>query len=149
MSDLPPFGLLVIAHGEELLAHARKLSGADAEDVLQEALLRALRSYPSLRDDSHLRAWLYRIVTTTAFDNSKRRSREVVGVTPERTEVQTYDDGFESLLDGLTAPTKEALMLRFSDDLSYAQIAGRLKITPEAARQRVSSGVRALRRKLS
>ncbi len=148
MNELPPFGVLVARHGDELLAHARKLSGSDAEDVFQEALLRALRSYPSLRDGSHLRAWLYRIVTTTAFDNSKKWSREVLGAGPDRVEIHHYDDGFETLLEGLTDAAKQALMLRFYDDLSYEQIAGRLQITPEAARQRVSSGVRALRRRL-
>ncbi|MDQ3619906.1 MAG: hypothetical protein M3391_07230, partial [Actinomycetota bacterium] len=46
--SLPPFWALVEAHGGELLVHARKLAGEDAEDVLQEALLRALRSYDRL-----------------------------------------------------------------------------------------------------
>ena len=44
---LPPFWSLVEAHGDELLIHARRLAGdADGEDVLQDALLRALRAYP-------------------------------------------------------------------------------------------------------
>ena len=47
---LPPFWSLVEAHGDELLAHARRLAGdQSAEDVLQEAFLRALRAYPRLQ----------------------------------------------------------------------------------------------------
>ena len=48
-----------------------------AEDVLQDALLRALRAYPRLRHAEHLRAWLYRVTTTTALDLHRARRREV------------------------------------------------------------------------
>ena len=49
-----------------------------AEDVLQDALLRALRAYPRLRHAEQLRAWLYRVTTTTALDLHRSRRREVV-----------------------------------------------------------------------
>ena len=76
---LPPFWTLVERHGDELLAHARRLAGDQlAEDVVQEALLRALRAYPRLRHADHLRAWLYRITTTTAMDAHRARRREVL-----------------------------------------------------------------------
>ena len=75
---LPPFWSLVEAHGDELLVHARKLAGDQhAEDVLQDALLRALRAYPRLRHAEHLRAWLYRVTTTTAIDSHRSRRREI------------------------------------------------------------------------
>ena len=80
---LPPFWSLVEAHGDELLVHARRLAGdADGEDVLQDALLRALRAYPRLRHADHLRAWLYRVTTTTALDHHRKRSREVLTDAP-------------------------------------------------------------------
>ena len=44
-----------------------------AEDVLQDALLRALRAYPRLRHAQHLRAWLYRVTTTAAIDPPRPR----------------------------------------------------------------------------
>ena len=75
---LPPFWSLVEAHGDELLAHARRVAGAQhAEDVLQDALLRALRAYPRLRHAEHLRAWLYRVTTTAAIDAHRARRREL------------------------------------------------------------------------
>src|SRR6185436_7239112 len=73
---LPPFWTLVETHGDELLAHARRLAGDSAEDVLQDALLRALRAYPKLRHAEHLRAWLYRVTTTAAIDAHRSRPRE-------------------------------------------------------------------------
>ena len=77
---IPPFALLLDRHGDELLVHARRLAPrpGDAEDLLQEALLRALRAYPRLSHGEHLRAWLYRIVTTTAIDAHRARRPEVL-----------------------------------------------------------------------
>jgi RNA polymerase sigma-70 factor (ECF subfamily) len=149
---LPPFWILVEDHGSELLRYARRLVGTtDAEDVLQEALMRALRSYPRLKHGDHLRAWLFRIATTTAFDHTAARKKEMpVGTLPDVSEDgYQYDDGFEALIDPLTPAARDALKLRFVDDLSYGEIATRLDCSEPAARQRVSTGVRELRRALS
>jgi RNA polymerase sigma-70 factor, ECF subfamily len=149
---LPPFWSLVEAHGDELLAHARRLTGDQhAEDVLQDALLRALRAYPRLRHADHLRAWLYRVTTTTAIDHHRARRREVLtDDVPAVPTHDTYDDGaFEALIAPLPDGTRIALRLRFVDDLDYEGIADRLGISSAAARQRVSTAVRTLRERLA
>ena len=148
---LPPFWTLVEHHGDELLVHARRLAGDDAaEDVLQEALLRALRAYPKLQHADHLRAWLYRVTTTTAYDHHRARRRELptdeVPAPPAHDTL--YDDGFETLISPLSENNQAALRLRFVDDLDYDGVARELAITTEAARQRVSTAVRELRRRL-
>jgi RNA polymerase sigma-70 factor (ECF subfamily) len=145
---LPPFFVLVDAHGEDLLLHARRLVGDQgAEDVVQDALVRALRAYPRLRHADHLRAWLFRITTNAAMDHHRARRREVPDADPAG--AITVDpeqlDGFEDLIAPLTEPARAALRLRFVDDLEYEAIAGRLECSPEAARQRVSTALRTLR----
>src|ERR671930_471385 len=98
---LPPFWTLVETHGDELLAHARRVAGDQhAEDVLQDALLRALRAYPRLRHGDHLRAWLYRVTTTAAIDAHRARRREVpVDEVPGAVTEDAYDEGaFEALI---------------------------------------------------
>ena len=145
---LPPFWSLVEAHGDELLVHARRLAGdSNGEDVLQEALLRALRAYPRLRHADHLRAWLYRITTTTAMDHHRGRAREVLTDDPPAAaaEPDHYDDAFESLIAALPDTAQAALRLRFVDDLDYDAIAAALGCSVVAARQRVSTAVRTLR----
>jgi RNA polymerase sigma-70 factor, ECF subfamily len=149
---LPPFWSLVEAHGDELLRHARRLTGeAEAEDVLQEALLRALRAYPRLRHAEHLRAWLYRVTTTTAVDAHRARARErptdelpVVAV-----EAEQYDGAFESLIAPLPEHARAALRGRFVDDLDYEALGAVLGCSPVAARQRVSTAVRTLREQVA
>jgi RNA polymerase sigma-70 factor, ECF subfamily len=145
---LPPFWSLVEAHGDELLVHARRLAGdANGEDVLQDALLRALRAYPRLRHAEHLRAWLYRVTTTTALDHHRARRREVLTDEPPAVAAgpEHYDDTFESIIAALPDGAQAALRLRFVEDLDYDGIATRLGISAVAARQRVSTAVRTLR----
>ena len=145
---LPPFWSLVEAHGGELLAHARRMTGdADGEDVLQDALLRALRAYPRLRHAEHLRAWLYRVTTTTALDHLRARRRELLTDEPPAvvSDPEHYDDAFDSLIAGLPEGTQDALRLRFVEDLDYEAIAARLDCSAAAARQRVSTAIRTLR----
>ena len=145
---LPPFWVLVERHGDELLAHARRMAGDQhAEDVLQDALLRALRAYPRLRHAQHLRAWLYRVTTTAAIDLHRARRRELpTDDVPAVPTHDTYDEGaFEALIAPLSDGAQAALRLRFVEDLDYDHIAGRLGCSPQAARQRVSTAVRTLR----
>jgi RNA polymerase sigma-70 factor (ECF subfamily) len=145
---LPPFWSLVEAHGHELLVHARRIAGdTHGEDVVQDAFLRALRAYPRLRHADHLRAWLYRVTTTTALDHLRARRREVLTDDPPAAvaEPEHYDDAFESLIGTLPDGTRAALRLRFVEDLDYQGIAARLGCSPAAARQRVSTAIRTLR----
>jgi RNA polymerase sigma-70 factor (ECF subfamily) len=149
---LPPFWILVEAHGDELLAHARRLAGEQhAEDVVQDALLRALRAYPRLRHGDHLRAWLYRVTTTAAIDLHRSRRRELPAAdVPAAAVVDSYDEGaFDALIAPLPAGARTALHLRFVEDLDYERIADRLGISAVAARQRVSTAVRTLRERLA
>jgi RNA polymerase sigma-70 factor (ECF subfamily) len=149
---LPPFWLLVRDHGAELLRHAEQLAGpSDAEDVLHDALLRALRAYPRLAHAEHLRAWLHRVLVTTAHDARRATRREVLTAEPpERpTEPTDYDDAFAALVANLPDARREAITLRFVEDLDYEAIADRLGCSAPAARQRVSSGVRALRQEIT
>lgn len=151
MSALPPFSALIDAHGDELLAHARRLAGRErAEDVVQDALLRALRAYPRLRHAEHLRAWLFRITTNAAMDAHRAARREVLDPDPPAAVADPEEiDGFEDLIAALPEAARGPLRLRFVDDLSYEVIAVRLDCSPEAARQRVSSAVRTLRERIT
>ena len=153
--SLPPFYELVELHAVELIAHARKLgAGSESEDVVQDALLRALRAYPRLKHGDHLRAWLYRITTNAAFDHHARRARrreEFHESPPDGVVDHDLDDidSFESLIATLPDTARAALALRFVDDLPYDAIAERLDCSAEAARQRVSAALRSLRKRLA
>jgi RNA polymerase sigma-70 factor (ECF subfamily) len=61
----------------EALRYCRALcadwSPSEAEDVLHDALIRALQGYPALQDSSRFRSWLFRIITRTFHSTARRR----------------------------------------------------------------------------
>src|SRR5512133_1291703 len=71
---------LVEAHRRELHAHCYRMLGSvqDAEDALQEALLRAWRGLPKFEGRSSLRSWLYRIATNACLTAIERRPKRVL-----------------------------------------------------------------------
>ncbi len=80
--DEGAFGELVEAHRGELRAHCYRMLGSvhDAEDAVQDALLRAWRGLAGFEGRSSVRAWLYTIATNTALDVTRHRSRRELPV---------------------------------------------------------------------
>ena len=60
-SELRRFERLALPHLSRLVAFARRFSAADADDYVQEALVRAFRSFDQVADEGAVRSWLYRI----------------------------------------------------------------------------------------
>jgi RNA polymerase sigma-70 factor, ECF subfamily len=75
--DEAAFGALAERHRRELLVHCYRMLGSfqDAEDAVQDALLRAWRYRESLKDGAPLRPWLYRVATNSCFDAIARDPR--------------------------------------------------------------------------
>ena len=80
--DESAFRELVEAHRGELRAHCYRMLGSlhDAEDAVQDALLRAWRGLSGFEGRSSVRSWLYSIATNTALDVSRHRSRRELPV---------------------------------------------------------------------
>jgi RNA polymerase sigma-70 factor, ECF subfamily len=80
--DEGAFGELVEPHRAQLRAHSYQMLGSvhDAEDALQEALLRAWRGLAGFEGRSSVRSWLYSIVTNAALDITRHRSRRELPV---------------------------------------------------------------------
>jgi RNA polymerase sigma-70 factor, ECF subfamily len=119
--DEHAFRRLVEPHQSELHAHCYRMLGSvhDAEDALQDALLRAWRGLPRFEGRSSLRSWLYRIATNTCLDVVARRPKRVLPVDYgppadphggpgepliESVWVEPYPDERLGLEDGFAAP---------------------------------------------
>ena len=112
---------LVEPHSRELHAHAYRMLGSvhDAEDAIQDAMLRAWRGLPKFDGRSSLRAWLYKIATNTCLDTISRRGKRALpidhvaaaelGESPGRPLIESVwiepcDDAALGLGDGRAAP---------------------------------------------
>ena len=81
-SDDAAFTELVAPHRAALLAHCYRMTGSlhDAEDALQDALLRAWRAFDQFEGRSSLRTWLFTVATNSCRRLLERRSRRVLPV---------------------------------------------------------------------
>jgi len=101
---------------------------AAAEDVAQDAFLKAMERLDGMREPTSVKTWLYSIARFTAIDWLRRRGREQVGPVPDRAaSAPTEDRGAQVLgvLNSLKEDHREIMMLRYVKGMSYAQI-GRL-----------------------
>jgi RNA polymerase sigma-70 factor (ECF subfamily) len=80
--DQHAFALLVEPYQAQLRAHCYRMLGspADAEDALQETLLRAWRGLADFESRSSLRSWLYRIATNAGLRMIEKRPKRVLPI---------------------------------------------------------------------
>jgi RNA polymerase sigma-70 factor (ECF subfamily) len=119
--DQDAYRRLVEPHRGALHAHCYRMLGSvhDAEDALQDAMLRAWRGLPRFEGRSSLRSWLYRIATNASLNAIERRPRRMLPIDHgppadphdppgaplvESTWVEPYPDERLGLEDGRAAP---------------------------------------------
>lgn len=162
-------GEIVARYREPLIRHLARLAPpADAEDLAQVALAKVARGLATFRSESSLSTWIFRIATRTALDHVRSRAHreaqatdpvpppdggehdfagtdEGVRRTMDRQEMGTCVREF---VDRLPAAYAEILALAEFEELSSAEIAARLGITPGAAKIRLHRARAALKREL-
>lgn len=134
----------------ELVAWARKRVGAAAEDVVQEAALRALEKADQLSNPAAARAWLFSIVRRlVAEEGSKRRSEPLVAEpAAERDEPPDACACVMKQIEALT-PAQATLLTRVVvDGASVSEVADELGITANNAWVRLHRARGALKKQL-
>src|SRR6266481_5865132 len=119
--DEGAFASLMDAYRPQLHAHCYRMLGSafDADDALQEAMLRAWRGLPKFEERSSLKSWLYRIATNTSLNLIEKRPKRVLPIDygpptdphagpgeplVESVWIEPYPDEVLGVEDGFAAP---------------------------------------------
>ena len=157
---------LVERHSRTLYQRAYRMVGnrEDAEDIVQEALLRGYRQLNGFKDDQHFAASLHRTASNLAIDALRRRGRWKQNALDDHEEVsplRSADAGpdrqlasdeirqrVESALEGLTPKERVAFTLRHYEGLPMREISEITGININSTKNHVFRAVQKLRRAL-
>lgn len=161
--DRAAFGQLVYRYQDRLYASMLQVTGStdDAEDVVQDAFVRAFIKLDTFQRQSQFFTWLYRIAFNSALSRKRRKRsvhsleqvRESGGVEPidiidapdERMLRDERIDSVRSALNQLTEDHRAILVLREMQDCPYEDIAQILDISIGTVRSRLSRARAALK----
>jgi RNA polymerase sigma-70 factor (ECF subfamily) len=145
------FDDLVRAHAADLYRYAFWLAreSRQAEDVVQEALLRGWRAFPRLRDPGAAKAWLFSIVRNEFYRSMAKNGPPLENLGDfDLADDTVSHSGVEMREALMTLPASyaEPLALQVLGGFSCAEIAAMLGITEGAAMTRLTRARQALRR---
>jgi RNA polymerase sigma-70 factor (ECF subfamily) len=168
--DAEAFRVLVERHSRPLFRLAYRMTGneQDAEDVVQDSLLRAYRQLKNFDERATFRTWLYRITVNCSIDlvrSRKRRLENLGGAdpdlddpiqslpatapTPDRLAMSTQARGrIETAMQKLSVSERTAFVLRHFEGMCIDDVSRVLGCEPGAAKHSVFRAVRKLRRAL-
>jgi RNA polymerase sigma-70 factor (ECF subfamily) len=168
--DADAFRVLVERHSRALFGLAFRMTGneQDAEDVVQESLLRAYRQIGKFDERSSFGTWLYRIAVNCSLDlvrARKRRGEQTAPVdvemddpvdslaapdpTPDRMAMSVEARGrIAAAMSQLSESERTAFVLRHFEGLCIDEVSRVLGCQPAAARHSVFRAVKKLRRAL-
>lgn len=143
---------LVVLHG---LARRLGPEPADAEDLVQETLLRAWRSLRRFRSESDPRTWLYRILVNASRDRWRRQAKALRRASPPRSARDPEGRAIErdavarvlAAVDTLPRRQRECLLLRVRAGLTHREIAALLSIQEGVVKLHLVHARKKLRRR--
>ena len=150
------FERIAIPQSGSLLRFACRLTNnrASAEDLVQETLLQAWRSFHQFEPESNIRAWLFRILVNR-FYGQGRRSRLEPAMVPLsagiRSRAATTDETLEVLeaLEQLPSEQRAVLLLGVVEGFTCNEVSKILSVPIGTVMSRLSRARRALREKLN
>ena len=156
--DHDAFEALAADAGSRLLTVARLVlrDGHQAEDAVQDALVRAWESLPSLRDPERWEAWLHRLLVRACADQARHRRRHeaevrMIGIEPSTGDHAGPIDDHDQLDRGfrhLKPDQRTALILRFYLGMTVPQVADALGVPVGTAKSKIHYAVEAMRAEL-
>ena len=121
----------------------------DAEDVVNESVIKALGALNGLKNPQNMKTWFYKIIINTAYTYQKKKKRELFSEIPIDKPSEN-DDYLRVTLGGVLEKLSEEqrliIALRFFEDMTIASIAKVMSVNENTAKTRLYRAVAALRR---
>lgn len=159
---IPSFEELAADLGEQLTAYLTRMTGngADADDLLQETLIRIARALPTFEGRSSPKNWAYKIATNVAIDFLRKTKKGTFtalvetevrsnGDEEDRLVLDEMNDCVREVIDGLPPDYRAALILFNLQGRSVAETAQILDISISAAKVRIHRAKACLKEELS
>lgn len=162
--DPEAFRALFEKHKDMVYSVALRYTGdaAAAQDIAQDTFLKLFSTIGSFRGESHFEAWLYRMVVNRCFDQ-KRKTRRLTPLldafvdalhTPDisvldevlRAEVSRH---VQSVVEGLAPDQRMVIVLRYTQGLSYDEIAAIVGCSAGTIASRLNRAHKVLERRLA
>ena len=162
------FNALLGAHEKQMYAVALRMcqNRDDAQDCLQEAMIRVFRAISGFKGQSSFSTWLYRITMNTCLDELRRRKNRPntsldnmvdlgwspvdEGISPERHAMNSETRRqLNAAIARLPEDMRSAIVLRDIQGMTYEEIAAALDINVGTIKSRISRGRERLRAVLS
>jgi RNA polymerase sigma-70 factor (ECF subfamily) len=167
--DIEAFELLIEDYQKKAFNVAYRMMGnsEDANDLVQEALIRIFKSIKNFKEQSSFSTWVYRIVTNVCLDELRRRKNkftisidediqledgnvkrqiESEGPTPEESlESKEIQDIVTKAIEELSNEHKKVIVLRDIQGFSYDEISDIMKCPEGTVKSRINRARKALR----
>lgn len=122
---------------------------SDAEDIVEETIIKYLEKKPALKDTDHIKAWLITVAKNKCKDLLRYQKRHAHFDIDEMREVprQTPDSGIFEILMTLPEKFRLVLVLHYVEEYKIDEIAKMIGKTPSAVKMRLQKGRRLLSEK--
>lgn len=155
------FALLVRTHQERLYGHLRRMLGnhPDADDALQNALIKVWKNFDRFRGDAALYTWLFRIATNEALTLIEKRKQTGHHLPVDHIPLRVVRDGpdgeeierrLAAALEMLPPKQRQVFDLKYFEELTYEEMAaitgttvGALKASYFHAVKKIESALKA------
>jgi len=159
--DRAAFRELVLEHSHAMFRLAWRLTSDEtaAEDIVQEAFIKAWRKIGDFRMESSFKSWLHRITVNTAMDYLRKHVRrkqfetetpeyetaELAGTTPDTGTQIDISTQTQAAMMNLSESERTALLLKHYEGHSINEVARIMEITTGACKQNIFRAVKKMR----
>lgn len=122
----------------------------DAEDIVNDSVIRAIRAISSLKSPQYIKTWFYKIIANTSLTYLKKKSKISYLDFDEFENTNGLEDNYfdidlNNMIDKLNVKYKSIIVLRFFEDMSISEISQVLEVNENTIKTRLYNALKLLK----